>query len=263
MQPSKLLLKFLIALPLFIYGIEASALCDRIFLVGSNTDSINRTKEGVNRISIDILKEIKMRTNCVYTERLISFARAAEELRFNRIDIFAFAFSNPEWESFSRQLPIYSVSRLLLIDKKHYHKKLTIPDYLKNPKIKFGSLSGGSFFFQPEELEPLIKAKRVVFDSFPDGLIDLFEEGKLNAVFTSPVFLNRFKKQYKIDEKAMVLIDPKVKLEVSLFLSKKRVSDKEVQIFANAIKNMKKDGTLKKIILKYISQEDFDRFYIL
>ncbi|MNS92506.1 Bacterial extracellular solute-binding protein, family 3 [compost metagenome] len=244
-------------------SLQAKALCNRIFLVGRNTDSVDRSKEGVNLVSIDIIKEIQRRTDCVYSEKNISFSRAAEELRHNRIDIFAFAFSNPEWGIFSQHVPVYGVSRLLLVDKKHYKQDLKVTDYLSNPKIKFGSLSGGSFFFQGDELEQLKKEERVVFDSFPDGLIELLMRGKLQAVFTSPIFLSRFKKQYNVEEKAAIIVDPSIKLELSIFFSKKRVSEKEIQIFTKAIESMKKDGTLKKIILKYVPQEDFDKFYSL
>jgi len=258
-----LIKRFLITFFILTCSLHAEALCNRVFLVGTNTDSVDRSKEGVNRVSIDILDEIQRRMDCVYSEKNISFTRAAEELRFNRIDIFAFAFTNPEWVTFSQHIPIYSVSRLLLIDKKYYQKNLKVSDYISNPAIKFGSLSGGSFFFHGDELEHLKKVDRVIYNTFPDGLIELLAQGKLQAVFTSPIFLSRFKKQYKLENKAAVVIDSNVKLELSIFFSKKRVSEKEIQVFTKAVEGMKKDGTLKKIILKYVPQEDFDKFYIL
>src|SRR5215469_9408190 len=181
-----------LALFLLLAPVLGHADCNRIFVVGTNTDAVAKVRVGINAISIELFGEIKKRVNCVYNERTLSFTKGLEELRNNRIDIFAFAFRAPEWTAVTNSEVLYSVSRILLVNKSFYKKDATVSDYIKNPKIKFGVVSGGMFFTNKDELDLLEKEKRAVYDPFPDGVIELLTQGKIQAVFTSPTFYRRY-----------------------------------------------------------------------
>ncbi|MDG0815759.1 transporter substrate-binding domain-containing protein [Bdellovibrio svalbardensis] len=241
--------------------LHAKALCNRVYSVGTNTDAVSKDKAGANLISIEIFNELKKRLDCVYNERVISFSRAAEDLRNNRIDIFAFSFTNESWSKFATSIPIYSVNRLLLVQNKFYKPGAKVADYLKDSKVNFAMLSGGSFFSSSVEIAALQKAHRATFVAFPDGVMDLLSKGKVQAAFTSPIFLRRYAIQYKIKEKTMVVADDSKRLELAIFFSKKRMKPLELKMFEKVIQDMKTDGTLKKIILKYVPEEDFNSYY--
>ncbi|QDK37576.1 ABC transporter substrate-binding protein [Bdellovibrio sp. NC01] len=235
--------------------------CSRIFVVGTNTDAVAKKRAGINAISIELFSEIKKRVNCVYNERTLSFTKALEELRNNRIDIFAFAFKAPEWTAVTNSEVLYSVSRILLVSKGVYKKEFTISDYIKNPKIKFGVVSGGMFFTNKDELDLLEKEKRAVYDPFPDGVIELLTQRKVQAVFTSPTFYRRYVKQFKLAELTEAIPDKNNNLDLTLFFSKTRVKPEEQKIFADAIKSMRKDGFIRKTLLKYVLEDDVNKYY--
>lgn len=240
---------------------HSKADCNRVFFVGTNTDAVAKIRVGINAISIDLFSEIKNRVPCVYNERTLSFTKALEELRNNRIDLFAFAFQAPEWTPVTNSEVIYSVTRILLVNKKVFKKGATIKDYIKNPKIKFGVVSGGMFFTNKDELSFLEKEKRAIYDPFPDGVIELLTQGKVQAVFTSPTFYRRYLTQFKLKELSEAIPDKDNTLDLTLFFSKKRVTQEEQKIFAKAIQSMRSDGTVRKILLKYIPEEDLKKFY--
>ncbi|KYG63845.1 hypothetical protein AZI86_13585 [Bdellovibrio bacteriovorus] len=239
---------------------SSSKNCHRNFIIGLNAEVVSRDKVGVEKISADLLSEIKKRVPCSFDERNISFTRASEDLRMRRIDMYAFAFSIPEFLEFSDPVLLYSVNRLLVVKKDFYKEGASAEDYLKNPKLRLGAISGGRFFTSDKEIELLQKQDRISFDPFPDGMFKLFEQGKIQAFFISPTYYNLYAQKYSLKEKTRVIAD-KSTLDLALFLSKTRMSESEKSLFRNAIKSMRTDGSIKKILLKYLPPSEVEKYY--
>jgi ABC-type amino acid transport substrate-binding protein len=55
-------------------------------------------------------------------------------------------------------------------------------------------------------------------------------------------------------------MDPDMKVPVGLFVSKKRINAEEGKRIKEAIEGMRSDGTLRKILLKYIEPEDLQDY---
>lgn len=244
---------------LFAYE-QSYAGCSRIFVVGTNTDAVAKKNSDINLLSTTLLSEIKKRVDCVYTERTLPFTKGIEDLRNNRIDLFAFVMLSPEWEQAGYPINIYSVNRILLVDKKFYKPDWTADDYLKSPKIKFSAISTGMFYLK-NEIAKLEAEKRVIYDPFPDTAMELFIHGKVNATLTSPTFYHRYIRQYPLMDMSYAVPDKFHPIKLSLMISKKRVTPAEEKIFTQAIESMRKDGTLKKIILRFVPEEDFKNYY--
>jgi polar amino acid transport system substrate-binding protein len=256
-----LALIFLLLLPTPLWA--APAVCKRAYVVGLNVAAVAKKKAGISALSSEIFNEIKRRVGCIYNEKPLSFTRALEDLRNHRIDMYAFAFANPEWATHAKSESIYKVERMLLVQKKIYNKDLTVEDYLHNPKLKFAVISGGIFFTKTTEIARLEKENRAVFDPFPDGALELFRQGKVEAVFTSPTYYRRYEKEFDLASFSKLVNDPATKLDLCLFFSNNRVSVKEQESFAKAIEGMRRDGTLKKILIKYVGEDDFEKYYHL
>lgn len=234
--------------------------CKRTFIIGLNAEAVAKDKVGIEKIAADLFSEIQKRVPCAYDERNVSFNRAAEDLRKRRIDLYAFAFSIPEFQEFSEPLILYSATRILIVKKDFYQAKFTPPDYIKNPQLRFGAISGGKFFTSDDEIALLQKQDRIFFDPFPDGLFKLFDQGKIQAFFISPTYYNLYAERSSLSEKAQIVTDQET-LDLALFLSKSRMTDSEKSLFRKAVQAMKSDGTVKKILLKYLPPSEFEKYY--
>ena len=246
---------------LLLQPLASSANCGREFKVGTSAGIIVKQNEGVNDLADMLWSEIKKRTDCTFSERPLSLTKALDEINNHRIDIVAFAFKDSKWEQSADFQSIYSVDRILLIAKKFYKPQLSVSDYLKNSEIVFGTTSGGMLYMKNEELTQLDKAKRVKFDPFPDGVLQLLAQNKVQAAFVTPAVYRRYLKPFNLGKVVEPVGDPENSLSLSLYFSKKRVSAKEQAIFLTAIKQIQQDGTLRKILLRFVTEEDLKKYY--
>ncbi len=256
----KLCICVLLTLSFLIVPGESWAVCTRIYEVGNGLDAVTKRSAGVNEIASALFHEVTKRVGCIYNERTMSFRKGIEEMQSNRLDIFTFAFNTPDWEAVARPEPLYEFKRILLVQKKVYKKNGTIQDYLNDPKIKVAVTSGG-IFMKDDELKKLEMVRRVVYDPYRDGTMEMVIAGKAQATFTSPAFYRRYLKRYKLAELTEAVTSTGDVLNLNLYFSKKRVSLDEQRLFAKAIKSMHEDGAIKKILLQYILEEDLRRFY--
>lgn len=235
--------------------------CTRNYVIGTVITSTDPDRDNVARVYMDILKEIQKRQGCQYTEKLVSLTRASDELRRHRIDIFAFAVPNDSWNEFSTNLPLLRIKRLLLIQKKHFIAGASVQDYIQNTKIKFGALSGTTFLISEKEISQLEKDNRVQYMPSPLSGIELFSKSKLDAMFFTPILLQSYAKKFQLREKSMLIVDKSEPLPLSMFFSKVRVTPAEIKSFEVTLTAMKKDGTLKEILRRYINEDDIINFY--
>jgi ABC-type amino acid transport substrate-binding protein len=234
--------------------------CDRTFTLGFNGPAVSKDKIKIETISTSILSELKNRVGCNFEQINLPSNKGREELRFNRIDLFGIAFANETDKNFSYPITIYSAKRMLLVNKSVYVPGAKVEDYLRNPKIKFGAISGGMLILQ-KELQPLQKENRVLFDPFPDGVLQLLYTEKVQAAFMTNTFLRLHEKQFPVKSKVEMIFDG-TKADLSLFISKRRVTKSERELFQKAINEMRKDGTLRRILLKYITEDDLKNYYV-
>lgn len=234
--------------------------CIRVYRVGTNLPAVSKDRAGLENIGLEIFNEIKKRAGCGFDERPMSFARGAEELRLNLVDMYAFAYSVPELLEIASTEIVYSLKRILLVNAKHYKPGYTVKDYLKDPKIKFATISGGLYFTSTPELKELQKADRILFDPFPDGVLQQVAQEKVQAAFTSPTYYAVYVKKYGLDTKTKLIVDTE-NLELVLYFSRKRISSQEQEKFRKVIRSMKQDGSIRKILEKYVPKKDLDTYY--
>ncbi|MBO9665599.1 MAG: transporter substrate-binding domain-containing protein [Bdellovibrio sp.] len=243
-------------------AVPSWAVCNRIYTVGRNTDTIKKDKEGVNLISIELFNELRKHVDCVYNERSYAFDRGYNEMRHNRIDLYAFTLTNKEWDKVANPLVLYSVTRLLIVNKKVFQAKFKAEDYFQNQKINFGLVRGGVAFIEPDELKLLIAENRARFESFPDDVIELLVKGKVDAVLTSPAFLTRYMKEFpQLKTEFVVIPDPRMKYNFALYMSQKRLNPHEQKQFIDVIRDMIHEGIPRNILKKYVTPQELEAYY--
>jgi polar amino acid transport system substrate-binding protein len=255
----KIFVAFILA-GFFISPALSHADCARTYIFGFNGPAISKDKTSIEGLSGLMLEELKKRVGCVFDQKDMPTNRARDELRRHRIDIFGFAFVTPETKEFADTITVYSTKRILLVNKKFFKEGASVADYVNNPKIKFAIPSGGMRLHQEEELKILQKDNRVVFDPFPDGVLQLLYEEKVQATFITNTFMKIHEKKYPVKSKTEMITDGTT-VDLALWLSKKRISKKEREAFQQAISEMQQDGTIRRILLKYTTAKEIETYY--
>jgi ABC-type amino acid transport/signal transduction systems, periplasmic component/domain len=254
----------LISLSLLILGQSASAAdCKFKYKTGVNEDSAYFKRESSGQTSglaWDILQEISRRTGCEFQGAPMNFSRALVEMESSRIDLFAIVYQIPDWSKVAEHHLVYGSDRVILMRQEGAPKTILLSQIMKNKNIKFGNVIGAVLFFSPAEIAQLEKEGRIVEFANGDGAIAGLLSGKVQVLFVSPLYLN-FLRATSQFEKFAFAFDPSNSVDVGIYLSKKRMNDSQRLLLGNTIKEMRSDGTIKKILGNYLQPEDLSRYH--
>jgi hypothetical protein len=258
-------MKFVVILFLFLNASVAlskdKTQCPRQFLFGLNSSSFSKSKKGFETLSEKLIEELKSRSGCRIETREIYIGKGIQELNKNAIDGYAFAIMIPEMKPIVDPVNLYSTKRILLVNKHFYKSALKVEDYLGNSAIKFSVVSGGLGFVQRQEIDALDKAKRVEYTAFPESTLELLANDKVQATFISMGYYSLYKDKMKLEEKVSKVVEDGYSFDIALWLSKKRVMPNEKKYLETLVQEMRDDGTIQRILLKFISEEDFKNYY--
>lgn len=234
--------------------------CSRRFRVAINNYPplyyLNDKKE-ITGLSHEMMNAIAARVGCIFNQDPMDAPRVTEEFSRWRADFVAFQGPSAPLQTAGEYIPLYQVARKIIVTAKVYEEKKQIEDYLKDPKIKFGNQIGTRFFMHKKEQEALSDANRLVETPDPVASYRLLVNGRIHAMFSSPAIHKYFVETMpELKEKIRAIPDPSLKLEIGLYVSKKRVSAEEFARVRAAVQSLQKDGTLKKIVSKYIGNDD-------
>ncbi|WP_291515406.1 transporter substrate-binding domain-containing protein [Bdellovibrio sp. ArHS] len=237
--------------------------CERRYKVTVNNQApsfVPDVQNGGRGLSFDLIKAIESRMGCTMTLNPVELPRAFEDLKNSRTDIFAFGTSDEEWSKYGRFIPLYKAARLMVVNNVVYDPKKSMQDYLKDPRVKFADQTGGRFFYLPEESESLEKQRRVIRSPRPEHLFDFLKEGRAQAMFSSAVFNKYFVETKNMQNKVSFIRDPKNKIAIGIYVSKRRVSPSEFQELQRIIKDLQLEGTFRNIVSRYVYPEDLSHY---
>lgn len=211
----------------------------------------------VQGLAYEVVIELEKRTGCVFVQDPVERPRMAEDLKKWRTDFVALVSPTAAMLEVGDFIPLYRVGRKLIISSNVYDSKKKLEDYLKDPSVKFATQIGLRYFLSRLEEEKLMKAGRLI--SVPDPFIayKLLLSGRIQAFFTSPVVhAHQLKNLPSFEGHYSAMADLDKKSDIGFFVSKKRINAKEQAMVREAIRGMQKDGSLEKIVNKYIAPED-------
>lgn len=254
-----ILMKILFAM-MFSHATEP---CERRFVLAVlDKEPSYFVEEGVKKgHSYTVLTDIIKKLDCRINDIPGLHAANKEKLIHNRIDIMGLALHDPELDKFAEFIPAYKVPRLLIVRKGPFDPNYHIEDYLKNPKVTFATLIGAGFFMEDQERKQLFKNNRLHEVPSPEDIFTSLIKGRTQAAFSSPLFIHHYLTRKNRDKDFEYLVDPAHTQELGIYVSKKRVSEKDRQDIKEIIKVMKKDGSLLRSAKDYIRAEDL-KYYI-
>ncbi|QDK36685.1 ABC transporter substrate-binding protein [Bdellovibrio sp. NC01] len=201
----------------------------------------------------DLYAEIKKRLGCEFVEESVAAPRAVNDFANYRTDLTGLVPENQMLSQWGEYVPLYRTARILILRKNKFLPNRDVQDYIDNKKLIFGAQIGGAFLLRPHETELFKKQNRLIETPNPTISYKLISDGRIDAFFVSPVIHHYFKEKEK---EFRTIRDNTHKLEVGIYLSKKKLNKNERDMIVQAFKDMKADGTLKKLLLPYLDKED-------
>ncbi|MNS92507.1 hypothetical protein D3C72_1266490 [compost metagenome] len=80
-------------------------------------------------------------------------------------------------------------------------------------------------------------------------------------MFFTPISYQRYAEKFKLHSKTMLVVDTEEPAPLSIFFSRKRVSEEEIKNFASILLDLKKEDAFKKVLRKYVGEDDIKNFY--
>ncbi|WP_374029167.1 substrate-binding periplasmic protein [Bdellovibrio bacteriovorus] len=238
------------------HGTKNRSQCERRFSVGLNNYKPLAYRENgrLYGLAHDLIKELEKKTGCEFTEIEMGRPTAAERINNDRVDMLALLVKSTEYEKGGVFVPFYNSHRELTVAAKIFAKNKKIEDYLADENIKFAYMIGNRTVISEEEEKTLLKGARLIGTPDPEGAFRLLKEGRVQALLFSSLVTDYYIRQMSID-KIHRVADTGRKAEVGFYLSARRVSSAEREMFAHALAEIKKDGSFLRIFSKYMSEE--------
>lgn len=241
----------------------ASIACEKRYVIATmNSPPSYFVEKGKKTgVGYDILTEVVRRLNCKYTDMIGSNSALIASFGRSSIDLFGPLLASAQLTG-AEFIQTWKLPRYLVVRKDYdLGTEAEVKQYLDNPKIVFGNLISGQFFLSDQELRDLFAGKRLKEYPFPEDLAKALQEGKIQALFAGPFVLYHYiiktgrAEQYKIiEDKASPLVD------TGFYMSTKRLSVEERQRVREVFNEMHNDGTLFKIVRKYLDPKSYRYF---
>ncbi len=234
--------------------------CGRRFRVDVNSYAPLHFVSNYNEVqglAHEVVLELAKRTGCVFVQDPVDRPRMADDFKKWRTDFVALVGPTATMLESGDFIPLYRVGRKLIVASAFYDSKKKLEDYLNDSSVKFATQIGMRYFLSRLEEEKLLKSGRLLSVPDPFSAYKLMSSGRIQAFFTSPVVhAYQMKHMPGFDRHHVAIADLDKKSDIGVFVSKKRINSKEQLMVREAIRSMQKDGSLEKIMNKYVSAED-------
>lgn len=205
----------------------------------------------------DLLNEIQLRLGCTIAQEPMDSPRMFDAFKNWRLDMVVFAWEHEELEKAGAYFPIYEFARRLVVNRNVSQKPKKIQDYFEDRRIRFGSLIGVRYFLSAQEERELQSRGRLVGMPNPGASYKHLLEGRIEAMFTSPAVHSYYLREMpELQEKAIVIPDKSHWVRIGIYFSSRRLNSSEVERIKSVIREMKADGTFRRIVSRHVAAED-------
>jgi len=211
-------------------------------------------------IDVDVFNELGRRLSCPAQFQTESVIRVMRREELGEVDVSAHKFDNPQRSRIAWMLPYLREVVVVLV-----HKEIPAQGaagLLADSHVTLG-VGTGWRYGKPvyDNFVEQMRARRQVNEAADtDELFRLLRTNRIQMLITTSVVYRRYLTerdltQYRIEEWDKTTPDP----YLNLMLSRKTVDSALTQRFDNALRDMRKDGTLRRIAEKYAAPDDIQR----
>lgn len=209
----------------------------------------------------DIVDELQKRSGCRFEVQVMARARIWADLASGDLDMSVSGVQSPERDKFAWFAHYLSVKNYAIVYSKIAATVKTADDFLARPELQMGAVT--SFRHgkdQDDWLSRLRRVKRVQESPDAETIFMKLKDDRVDAIFSHPP-VYRYYLSFLGMENSVVIQDwtPLEKgIKAGLVMSKHRFSEAQADKWRSLILDMKKDGTLRKIYLKYLPENEVD-----
>ncbi|SDH73997.1 substrate-binding periplasmic protein [Propionivibrio dicarboxylicus] len=252
---------------LFISGIAAAGPVDcgsspiRVgqFKLGYRYYIENGQEKGMNK---DIMEEIKKRTGCLFITQEMPFARLWADLSSGEIDMTLSGIRSPERDKTLWCIPSITAKNFVVIGPQAQASVKNAADFIANEKLQFGMVRGYTHGKELDaKLDRLKQDGRVEESGNVDVLFEKLKHGRIDGFYSFPFVYRKNISELSM-EKDVTIQDwaPKDPGIVGcMMLTKQRFSEDEAKRWNALVQQMRADGTLKRIFVRYVSPSEADK----
>jgi polar amino acid transport system substrate-binding protein len=208
-----------------------------------------------NGLDKDVAEQLAARSGCKFELRAMSRAQIWSELQAGSLDMTLSAAATPERTAFAWGAPYLWVKNKVILSKDVDANIHSIADFIAAPNLRAG-VARGHFVgrYYDDFVAQLRNIARVEDVGTTEQLYAMFRAGRFQAVLGTqmvhPAYLAG--DQVRIED-----WDPNgPKVAANLLVSKKKFSRDESKRWAELLKGMSSDGTLLRLIEKYVPPAD-------
>lgn len=204
-----------------------------------------------NGLDKDVADQLATRSGCKFELRLMSRAMIWRELQTGSLDMTLSAAATPERTAFAWATPYLWIKNKILLSKDVDAAIHSGADFIAAPNLRIGVARGYYIGKTYDELiVQLRNIARVEDVSTTEQLYAMFKAGRYHAVIGAPLVYTG----YLRDDQARVEDwDPgSAKVSANLLVSKKNFSRDEARRWAELMKAIGSDGTLARLLEKYV-----------
>ncbi|WP_186646357.1 substrate-binding periplasmic protein [Fluviispira vulneris] len=224
---------------------------------------IQKSNEGINKY---LFQELSKRSGCKIVEHTAPRARIWEDLKYGRLDFGTNAIINKEREIYAYFSSYATIKNYALIRKELKDK--TMEGFLENKNAVFGVIRG--YIHASKKLDDFVdkmrQLNRLEESTNQEQLYLKLNKNHIQGIFVPYGSYKRYSNEINGLNKETIMTDwiPEEKfLTSNIMFSKKVFSKSEFNKWDNIIKNMVKDGTLKRIFLKYFTEKEIKKYNLL
>lgn len=208
-------------------------------------------------IDADVVRELERRSGLVFSTSVLARARIWKDLETGNLDMTVSGISTPEREEFAWFIPYFSMKNYAILFKNE-EKVTTEKEFMEKADWNFGAVASFRHGdLQDRFLEALRGQRRV--EEAPDArtLFQKLKAGRIQGMFSQPPVYAYYLKGLGMENKVELQdwFPTEKKVPHGLVLSKKTFDPQAFKYWQGLILEMKNDGTLEKIFIRYLGSQ--------
>lgn len=213
-------------------------------------------------IDKDIADELIKRSGCKFETQVMARARIWADLASGTLEMTVSGIQNAERDHFAWFAPYLTMKNYALVRLANDTSVQSADDFLKQTRLKFGVVRAFRHGTEQDQWLDQLRAQRRVEES-PDAdtIFRKLRDHRVDAIFSQPPVYRKNLQDLDMMRKITVQDwTPKEKgVAHGLVLAKSRFSEAEAAQWRTLVEEMRKDGSLKKIYLRYLPAAEADR----
>lgn len=213
-------------------------------------------------IDKDIVDALTQRTKCKFDVQVMTRARIWADLASGDLDMSVSGIRNAERDKFALFATYLTMKNYALVRRTAAASVRKADDFIGNPALQFGvvrSFKHGEK--QDQWLAQLRKGQRVQESPDVETLFLKLKEKRIDAMFSQPpVYRKNLADSGLANEVTVEDWTPEEKgLPHGLILSRHRFSEADAASWQAVLSEMRADGTLRRIFMRYLPASEADR----